>query len=214
MEYPLYNQNAENMGKVDLPDNVFGLDMNPDLIHQVIVSQMANKRQVIAHVKDRSEVRGGGIKPHRQKGTGRARAGSIRSPIWIGGGVTFGPTKKRVFKRKLNKKMARKALFMTLSSKIDDKELVVVDDIKFDNWKTKEMALFIKNASKLFGDKGSGRLLVITPGNERDTIKRVINNIPKTDVLEARNLNALSIVARKNILILKDAIKVIEKTFT
>src|SRR3990167_2399768 len=96
MNYPLYNLKNENIGNVRLSDDIFKVEKNPDLLHQVIVSQAANARRVIAHTKGRGEVRGGGVKPWRQKGTGRARHGSIRSPIWIGGGITFGPTKERI----------------------------------------------------------------------------------------------------------------------
>ena len=103
MKTELYNQNAEVIGEAELPDRIFGVKMNPDLVHQVLVAQMANSRQVIAHTKGRGEVRGGGKKPWRQKGTGRARHASIRSPIWKGGGVAFGPTKERNFEKKRNK---------------------------------------------------------------------------------------------------------------
>jgi len=125
----VYNQQGEKVGQVDLPAELFGVPLNRDLVHQVVVTQMANSRQVLAHTKDRSEVRGGGAKPWRQKGTGRARHGSIRSPIWVGGGVAFGPTKERVFAKKINKKMKRQALFMVLSSKVKDKEIVLLDKI-------------------------------------------------------------------------------------
>src|SRR3990167_10958145 len=145
MELPLYNQNAEQVGAVNLADDVFGLPMNKDLLYQVTTSQMSNQRQVIAHAKGRGEVRGGGKKPWRQKGTGRARHGSIRSPIWKGGGATFGPTKEVNFKKKVSKKMASKALFVALSSKARDKQLLVVDGIKLQNPKTKEMAVLFKN---------------------------------------------------------------------
>ncbi|MDO8495911.1 MAG: 50S ribosomal protein L4 [bacterium] len=212
MQINLYNQNAESVGKASLPDSVFGVSMNRDLLYQVITAQMANKRQVIAHAKGRSEVRGGGKKPWRQKGTGRARHGSIRSPIWKGGGVTHGPTKERIFKKKINKKMARKALFIALSSKARDKELVVVEDLKLQNWKTKEMASIMNKVSELFSAK-HGSLLLVTDKKLGDTIERVTKNLPKIDVMEAKNLNALDILGRKNLILLKDSVGVIEKTF-
>ena len=115
MKYPLYNLKGEKIGTTVLPKEIFEVKINPDLIHQIAVSQSANRRRVIAHTKDRSDVSGGGRKPWRQKGTGRARHGSIRSPIWRGGGITFGPTKERVFSQKAPKRMKRKALFMVLT---------------------------------------------------------------------------------------------------
>src|SRR3990167_4850291 len=110
LQVDLYNQLGEVVGKTDLPEEVFGLANNPELLVQVLQGQLANRRQVLAHTKDRSEVRGGGVKPWRQKGTGRARHGSIRSPIWKGGGVTFGPTKEKNFKLTIPRKMVKKAL--------------------------------------------------------------------------------------------------------
>lgn len=212
MDYPLYNQEAEKVGKVSLPDSVFGVSMNKDLLYQVVTSQMGNKRQITAHTKDRGEVRGGGKKPWKQKGTGRSRHGSIRSPIWKGGGVTFGPRKERIFKTKINKKMARKALFVVLSSKVKDKELTVIDSVELKNWKTKEMAGVISKISGLFPVK-HGSLLLVTPGKLGDTIERVARNIPKVDIMEAKNLNALDVAARKNLLVFKEALDVIKKNF-
>ena len=208
MEVNLYNQSAEKVGKVSLPDNVFGVPMNKDLLHQVVTSQISNKRQSIAHTKDRSEVRGGGIKPWKQKGTGRARHGSIRSPIWKGGGTTFGPRKERNFKKKINKNMARKALSVALSSKVKDNEFIVVDSIGLSNWKTKEMAGVIKNLNQLFTAK-RGSLLLVIPSKLSDTVERVTRNLPKVDVMEARNLNALDVMARKNVLVMKDAVNMV-----
>ena len=210
MEAILYNQKAENIGKVDLPDGIFNLEMNKDLVHQVVTSQMSNKRQVIAHAKGRGEVRGGGKKPWRQKGTGRARHGSIRSPIWKGGGATFGPTKERNFKKKINKKMARKALFMALSSKAKDKQLLVVDEIKLNNPKTKEMAVILKNLSSLMGNKPT--TLLILPAME-DKIKRSSKNLPNFSAVEARNLNPLEVLSYKYLVLIKDAVDVLNKTF-
>lgn len=210
MEINLYNQRAESVGKVSLPDAIFAVPMNKDLLYQVVTSQIANKRQTVAHTKDRSEVSGGGKKPWRQKGTGRARHGSIRSPIWKGGGTTFGPRKERNFKKKINRKMAQKALFVALSSKVHDKEMIVVDDINFENWKTKEMAKVMAGLRQILS---RGSYLVVTPKEGIKTIGRVSKNLPNVDVMEAKDLNALSVVGRKNIILLKNALEVIEKTF-
>lgn len=211
MELPLYNQKAENIGKVDLPDKIFDLKMNNDLVHQIVTSQMSNKRQVIAHAKGRGEVRGGGKKPWKQKGTGRARVGSIRSPIWKGGGVTFGPTKERNFKKKINKKMARKALFMVLSSKARDNQLLVLDNIKLENSKTKEMAAILKNLSSLMGKKPT--TLLILPTIE-DKIKRSAQNLPSFSAVEARNLNPLEVLSYKYLVLVKDSVDALSKTFS
>lgn len=210
MEVNLYNQKAENVGKVNLPDQIFGLEMNKDLVHQVVTSQMANKRQVIAHAKGRGEVRGGGKKPWRQKGTGRARHGSIRSPIWKGGGVTFGPTKERNFKKKINKKMARRALFMVLSSKAKDKQLFVLDRINLENPKTKEMAVIMKDLSTLMDKKP--KTLFVLPVME-DKVKRSAKNLPDLSAIEARNLNPLEVLSYKYLVLAKDAVEVLNKTF-
>ncbi len=133
----VYNQKAETVDEVKLSDQVFGVKVNEALVHQAMVMQMANERQVLAHTKDRSEVRGGGRKPWRQKGTGRARAGSIRSPIWKGGGITFGPRKDKNFKKKINKKMKQKAMLMVLSDRVANKNLVILDQLEIGEFKTK-----------------------------------------------------------------------------
>ena len=211
MELPLYNQKAENIGKVDLPDAIFNLKMNEDLVHQVVTSQRSNKRQVIAHTKGRGEVRGGGKKPWKQKGTGRARVGSIRSPIWKGGGVTGGPTKERNFKKKINKKMARKALFMVLSSKAKDNQLFVLDNIILENPKTKEMAVILKNITSLMTGKKPTTLLILPSMDEK--IKRSSKNLPNFTAVEARNLNPLEVLSYKNLVLVKDSIDALNKTF-
>ena len=208
MEYILYNQKAENIGTVDLPDKIFGLEMNQDLLHQVVTSQMSNKRQVIAHAKGRGEVRGGGKKPWKQKGTGRARHASIRSPIWKGGGATFGPTKERNFKKKLNKKMVRKALFVALSSKVRDKQLFMVDGMKLQNPKTKEMAGIFKGFAGLFGKKPN--VLLVMPFGD-DNVKRASKNLQYLSAVDVKDLNPLEVLAHKQLLFVKDSVGVLEK---
>ncbi len=141
----VYSQNGEKIKDIELNPEIFNVEVKNSVVHQVVVAQMANSRTAIAHTKTRGEVRGGGVKPWRQKGTGRARVGSIRSPLWVGGGVTFGPRKDRNFSQKVNKKMKRKALFMCLSDKINNDLLVVLDKLNLEKGKTKELVEIIKN---------------------------------------------------------------------
>lgn len=209
MEIDLYNQNGENIGSVDLSDKVFGVAMNKDLLYQIVNSEMSNKRQVIAHTKGRSEVRGGGVKPWRQKGTGRARHGSIRSPIWKGGGVTHGPLKFENYKKGINKKMAKKALAVALSAKLRDSEIAVVDSIIVSKPKTKEMAVLVKNFSKILSARG-GTYLLITPINSPELV-RISNNLKNVHVIEARNLSSLTVMNHRYAVILKDSLEVLNK---
>src|SRR3989338_6359607 len=140
----LYDQTGKEIGIVDLPDAIFCVPISEALVHQVVVAQHANARTVVAHTKGRAEVRGGGRKPWKQKGKGRARHGSSRSPIWIGGGVTFGPTNERNFSQRINKKMKQAALKMALSDKAKEDRLIVVDKIVLKSPKTKEMVRILK----------------------------------------------------------------------
>ncbi len=217
MKTELYNQNAEVIGEAELPDGIFGVKMNPDLVHQAIVAQMANARQVIAHTKGRGEVRGGGKKPWRQKGTGRARHASIRSPIWKGGGVAFGPTKERNFEKKINKKTKRKALFMALSSKVTDKELMLLDSLKLSAPKTKEALNVINSLSgKMAGYKNMKKkrdsILFVMPEKDK-MILQAVNNLPFVETTDAKSLNVRDLLEKKYLILLKDAVPVIEKTF-
>ena len=207
MKVKLYNQKTEEIGDIELPKDIFEVEMNSDLVYQVVLSQMANRRQRTAKTKDRSEKRGGGKKPWRQKGTGRARHGSTRSPIWIGGGVTFGPIPEKVFKKRIPKKMKRKALFMVLSAKAKENLVLVLDELKIEKIKTKS-ANDIFN--KLFLKKGSG--LVILPEKNTNIIKST-RNIPKVNIMEARELNALDLLQYKYLVVPEEAIEVIRKTF-
>lgn len=202
-----YNQKGEEVGQTKMPKEIFEVKMNTDLVHQVVVSQMANRRRKIAKVKDRSEVRGGGVKPWRQKGTGRARAGSIRSPIWRGGGVTFGPTKEKVFKKKIPKKMRRKALFMVLSKKVKNNLLILLDELKIKETKTKEMLEVLK---KLPCKEKS--CLIALPTADKKIILAV-RNIPKIETIQTKDLNVLDLLSCKYVLMSKEAVKIIEDTF-
>ena len=207
MKITIYNREGKEIGQTLLPKEIFGVKINPDLVHQVVVSQLANRRRVIAATKGRGEVRGGGRKPWRQKGTGRARHGSIRSPLWRGGGVTFGPRKERVFKKKIPKKMRRKALLMVLSGKVKNNLLILLDKFKIEQPKTKLMADILK---KLPCKEKS--TLIALPEYDRNIILAA-RNLPEVDTLWARNLNALDLLIFKYLVMPKESIKVIKETF-
>lgn len=192
--------------KVDLPKEIFEVPMNSDLIHQVVVSQMGNRRKVIAHAKGRAEVSGGGIKPWKQKGTGRARSGSNTSSIWVGGGVSHGPTKDRNFKKILPKNIKRKALFVALSDKAREGMFVVAESLQLKEAKTKEA----RNLLKSVGITQS--CLVVLPKMEKNTIL-AMRNLPKISTIQAKDLNCLDVVSSKYLLTDKEGIEEIKKTF-
>lgn len=205
----LYNLEGEKTGTVELPENIFNIEINNDVIYQVVNVQMANSRQHLAHTKNRGDVSGGGKKPWRQKGTGRARHGSTRSPLWKGGGVTFGPRNDENFSRKINKKIKQKALFMVLTSKLQDKELIVVDDLKMSEPKTKLMSKTLKN---IFKDKKKISVLV-TISKKNENVSIATRNIPNSKTIFADSLNVLELLSFKYLLLDKEAINVIEKTY-
>ena len=207
MKLSTYNQEGKEIGQTLLPKEIFDVKMNSDLVHQVVVSQMANRRQRIAHTKGRAEVRGGGRKPWRQKGTGRARAGSIRSPIWRGGGVTFGPTKEKVFKKKIPKKMRRKALLMVLSAKAKNNFLIILDKLKIEKAKTKEITEILKKLPC----QGENSLIALSQIDKNLIL--AARNIPKIDTIQAKDLNCLDLLSFKYLVMPKEAIKVIKETF-
>lgn len=201
MQTTLYNQNGEEVGKIELPEQVFGVEIKPELIRQVYVAQMANMRKVIAHTKARGEVRGGGRKPWRQKGTGRARHGSIRSPIWKGGGVTFGPTKERNFKQKVNIKLKRKAILMAFSGKARDNELIVLDKLEITAPKTKEMGKVVDAVVPNF----ESALLLLAEKSE--IIERAARNINAFKTISVGNINIVDLLNCKFLVITHDAIE-------
>ena len=207
MKVLVYNQTGEQVGTTLLPKEIFGVELNSDLVHQVAVSQIANRRRVIANTKGRGEVRGGGKKPWRQKGTGRARVGSIRSPLWRHGGVTFGPTREKIFKKDIPAKMKRKALFMVLSEKVKNNLLVVLDNLKLEKPKTKLMEEVLK---KLPSKNESA--LIALPEVNKDLVLSS-RNIQNSGVIQAKDLNCLDLLSSKYLILPKESIKVIKETF-
>jgi large subunit ribosomal protein L4 len=199
MTVDIFNKQNNKVGTVDLPERIFNVKWNPDLVHQALVAQLANRRLPWAHAKGRAEVRGGGRKPWRQKGTGRARHGSIRSPLWKGGGVTFGPTKEKKFTKKINKKMKRLAIFSILSKKIKDNELKVINEFKTDIRKTKEWEKILKNTLDL-------RLKTLLIPAATNNIYRAIANIKNVEAVNAKSLNVFDLLKAKNIILEKEAI--------
>lgn len=206
MTADLYNLENKKVGKLELPEKIFGAKWNPDLIHQVLSAQEANSRKIVAHAKGRGEVRGGGRKPWRQKGTGRARHGSIRSPLWKGGGVTHGPLKEKNYSKKINKKMKRLAVFSALSKKLSDNELKFIDKLTVAESKTKIVAGFIKN----FADKQKNSSVLLIPSPEEKNIYRASANIPRVKSASPSSLNIKDILGHKNVLIDQEALAFIQ----
>jgi large subunit ribosomal protein L4 len=211
----IYNKNAEVAGEIELIDKVWNVKPNEALLHQAMVAQMANARQVLAHTKDRSEVRGGGKKPWKQKGTGRARAGTSRSPIWIGGGVTFGPTKDRNFKKDINKKMKQKAIFMALSDKAKNEAFIVLDELRTDEYKTKKINDILKNLEEkaLKINNESKRSVLIINDVKEEKLKYSTRNLDGVKLLNLENINLLDLLKYKNLILTKEAVKMLEEKY-
>lgn len=216
MEAKIYDTTGHETGHVKLPEEIFGLNWNADLVHQVMVGQFANARTPVAHTKDRSDVRGGGRKPWRQKGTGRARHGSRRSPIWIGGGVTFGPRNEKDYSKKINKKMRTKALFTILSKKLKDGEILFVDSIAFNESKTTQAVAVLDGLSKIKGfesisKKKKNAILITLPSHNENTAKS-FRNFGNIMVEEFRNLNTVTALTYKYLVMTdpEEALKVLE----
>lgn len=208
-----YNQTGEEAGTVELPDGVFGLAWNADLVHQVVTSQAANRRRGTAHTKSRAEVRGGGRKPWQQKGTGRARHGSTRSPIWRGGGITHGPRTEKNYEKKINKKMARKAFAVVLSAKLRDREIVVMEDFDFPEAKTKYAAeMFRKLAEqKELVELKQNKSILVALFTKDNAVRRAMRNISRVTVDEARNLNTYEVMQHKFLMLPKAAIQILAR---
>ncbi len=206
MQVKVYNTSAAEVGKIKLNDSVFACEYNEALIHQAVVTYLANQRQGNKSALTRTEVRGGGIKPWRQKGTGRARQGSIRAPQWIKGGVVFAP-KPRDFSKKLNKKMRAQAFRSAISYKIANNELVIVDEIVLEQPKTKLVAQILKNF------KAEGRTLLLVAGDSADVV-RAGSNIEKLTIADSALANVYQLVSNVVVIATKEAIKQIEEAYS
>jgi large subunit ribosomal protein L4 len=205
MKAVVVNKENKKIEDIQIPESVFGVKWNSALVHQALCAFLGNTRQNLAHTKGRGEVAGGGKKPYAQKHTGRARASSIRSPLWIGGGVTFGPTKERDFTKKINKKMKRLALFSLLSKKMKDGEIVFVDSLALETPKTKAV---VRTLDTIFGDKKKSVLII--PERVNTTVARAGKNIEKTRVMKPDALNVYECLSHKYILIEKSAVSEFE----
>ena len=201
----LYNMAGEQIGDIELSEVVFGQEVNTSVIHQVVVNHLANQRQGTQSTKTRAEVRGGGRKPWKQKGTGRARQGSIRSPQWTGGGIAFGP-KPRSFNYTINKKVKRLAMKCALSSKVLENELIVVDTIDLPEIKTKEMVAMLKNLGI-----NTKALLVLAEKN--DIVYKSARNIEGLNTIPLNNINVYDIIKYDKFITTLDAIKKLEEVY-
>ncbi len=206
MKQAVYSQDGKTKGEITLPESVFGVKWNGDLVHQVAVSMMANKRAGTAHTKDRGEVRGGGKKPWKQKGTGRARHGSSRSPIWVGGGVAHGPRNDKDYTKKINAKMKVKALFAVLSAKLAQGELLFVDSLKTSKTKDAQTAFVslstIDGFSRLKGKKKTA--LCVFPEADM-TLQKSIRNLPQIAFEQLKDVNLVDVLNHKYLVMINPA---------
>jgi large subunit ribosomal protein L4 len=216
MEAKIYNQKGGEAGVINLPAKVFAAKWRSDLVHQVVEGMRSNKRAGTADTKGRGEVRGGGKKPWKQKGTGRARHGSTRSPIWVGGGVTHGPLAEKNYKRKISKKMRAQALFSVLSKELKDGEIIFVDSLATPEIKTKSAVEIMKNIVKASGLKtisGSKkkRILMALAGRS-EKAEKSFRNLSQIEMVFLKNLNPLDVLNHQYLLIEnpEEAVKFLE----
>jgi len=202
---PLMDKTGKSLGNIELSARVFGVDVNKEVMHEVVVNYLANQRQGTQSTKTRAEVRGGGRKPWRQKGTGRARHGSIRSPQWTGGGVVFAP-KPRDYSYTVNKKVKRLALKSALSSKVLAENVIVLDDFKLSEIKTKEVATVLQNLGVV------GKALIVLPDNDQ-TVVRSARNIRGVEATFVGQINTYEVLNHTKCIILKDAVAKLEEVY-
>jgi large subunit ribosomal protein L4 len=205
MEAPIYNAQGKKNGSVDVPESVFGVAWNDALMHQVVTAMQANARPMVAHVKNRGEVRGGGKKPWAQKGTGRARHGSTRSPIWKGGGVTHGPRNDKNYSQAIPKKMRAKALFMALSRKLKDGEIIFIDSFGLNEPKTAAARTTLVMLSKLSGFQKIAtkrkNAALIALADPSDAAQKSFRNIGSVTCVAVRNLNPVAVLGNSYLVI-------------
>ena len=202
-QIPVYDLSGKKVGEQELDPSVFAVAFSDPLVHQVAVAQMNNQRTVLAHTKGRSEVRGGGKKPWKQKGTGRARHGSRRSPLWVGGGITFGPTKERNFSNKINKKMKQQALRMVLSDKAAHDKLVVIDQWALEEAKTKKLITSLNQLPS----KSKKVILVTAPGDKK--VITAAQNLKDVDSIGVGSLNVMDILKHEYVVIPQKLVPVV-----
>ena len=201
----LLNVSGEQVGEIELNDNIFGIEINKHVLHDAVKNYLANQRQGTQSAKTRAEVRGGGRKPWRQKGTGRARQGSIRAPHWVGGGVAFAP-KPRNYRYKLPKKVKRLAMKSALSSKVADDNIIVLDELSMTMPKTKDMVNILKNLSV-------EKKALIVMGEKNENIIKSANNIPGISTALVNTLNVYDILKHEKFIVTKEAVHKIEEVY-
>lgn len=208
-EIKVYNLEGKETEILKLSDKVFAVPHKESVIKEVALAYLANRRGVYAHTKTKGEVRGGGKKPWKQKGTGRARHGSIRSPLWVGGGVTFGPRNTRNFEVKLNKKLKDRAFAMLLTDKLSSNHLIVVEDFEIKKPSAKTLFTLLKNLFKALSKDLRGKILVIS--NEDKNVKLSARNLQKVEFISWQNLNPLNLLSSNMVVFDADSVKKIEK---
>lgn len=208
MKLPLYTIEGMEKGSVEVPEQVFGVKANSDLVYQAAVTAMANNRHPYAHTKDRGEVSGGGRKPWRQKGTGRARHGSTRSPLWVGGGVTFGPSNERVFAKKINKNMSRKALLGVLSQKVNKGDVYIAETLDVPGSKTKQAAKFLQGVLRSSSDEKEGKRSVLWGTRADKSFSLAFRNIPDATPRNIENINILDALNHRYMIFSQSALEV------
>jgi len=201
----LYNTDGKKVGDIELNESVFGVEVRPDVMHEVVVNYLANQRQGTQSTKTRTEVRGGGIKPWRQKGTGRARQGSIRAPQWVGGGVALGP-KPRDYRYAVNKKVRRLALKSALSSKVAEENIIVLEGLKLDEIKTSAMAKILSNLGV------TEKALIVLPENDKNVVLSA-RNIKGVDTTFVGAINTYEVLGHTKCIIVKDAVAKLEEVY-